>query len=141
MFSKCSLQFRIVLTTVTIHALKTLFSKCFLQFRIVLTTVTVHALKTFFSKCFLHFQIVSNTFRMHTLEALPLVAIHHIFLIWLFGNCVLLSDHCFKQARMWWCSVTDNDSHVYDIFWEMRSLWSWLFFVKTYNMIEHKQCY
>ena len=53
-------------------------------------SVRIYSLEALFLKCSLQFQIVSNTVRMHALESLPLVAIHHALLIWLFGNCVLL---------------------------------------------------
>ena len=79
------------------------------------------------------FSAVSNTFKMHALETLPLVAIHHVLLIWSFGNCVLLLDHCFKQARTWWCSVTHSGNYVYALFMKVRSLWSGVYSLSKYT--------
>jgi len=66
------------------HYLETSFSKGFQQFQIVSKTVRVQASESLFLKCSLQFQIVSNTIKIHTLETLPLVAIHHVLLIWSF---------------------------------------------------------
>mgnify|MGYP007091387758 CR=1 FL=1 len=70
LFSKCSLQFQIVLNTIRMHALETLFSITFLKFYIVSDTTRMHAFERLFSYNSLQFQIVSNIISMHALETL-----------------------------------------------------------------------
>ena len=95
MLSFFSLQFQIVSNIIRMHALETSFSKTIIQYQLVSNSVRMRSLEIMFSfflwsskssECMHAYETLFSKERTHALEILFLIAIHHVFLIWSFGN-------------------------------------------------------